>query len=301
VALVLDLPLVGAGGEPVDFKRTLASHGVASLAPSRIDEEAWTLEVTLPVAAGARTVRVTQDRSPGAGIEILGRAPSARSREAILSALRHMFRLDEDLSGFYALAADDPDLAWVTTGAGRMLRSPTVFEDVVKTICTTNTTWSGTVRMVEAIVESLGAEAPGGGHAFPTPLAMAAAGDDFYRDVARAGYRGAYLRRLAEDVASGALDLEQLGDPELPDGEVEERLLALPGVGPYAAAHVMLTSLGRYSRLVLDSWTRPTYAKLRGRKTSDKTIARHFRRYGPFAGLAFWLTLTRGWVAEDIP
>jgi 3-methyladenine DNA glycosylase/8-oxoguanine DNA glycosylase len=301
VALVLDLPLVGAGGEPVDFKRTLASHGVASLAPSRIDEEAWTLEVTLPVAAGARTVRVTQDRSPGAGIEILGRAPSARSREAILGALRHMFRLDEDLSGFYALAADDPDLAWVTTGAGRMLRSPTVFEDVVKTICTTNTTWSGTVRMVEAIVESLGAEAPGGGHAFPTPLAMAAAGDDFYRDVARAGYRGAYLRRLAEDVASGALDLEQLGDPELPDGEVEERLLALPGVGPYAAAHVMLTSLGRYSRLVLDSWTRPTYAKLRGRKTSDKTIARHFRRYGPFAGLAFWLTLTRGWVAEDIP
>jgi 3-methyladenine DNA glycosylase/8-oxoguanine DNA glycosylase len=301
VALVLDLPLVGAGGEPVDFKRTLASHGVASLAPSRIDEEAWTLEVTLPVAAGARTVRVTQGRSPGAGIEILGRAPSARSREAILGALRHMFRLDEDLSGFYALAADDPDLAWVTTGAGRMLRSPTVFEDVVKTICTTNTTWSGTVRMVEAIVESLGAEAPGGGHAFPTPLAMAAAGDDFYRDVARAGYRGAYLRTLAEDVASGALDLEQLGDPELPDGEVEERLLALPGVGPYAAAHVMLTSLGRYSRLVLDSWTRPTYAKLRGRKTSDKTIARHFRRYGPFAGLAFWLTLTRGWVAEDIP
>jgi 3-methyladenine DNA glycosylase/8-oxoguanine DNA glycosylase len=301
VALVLDLPLVGAGGEPVDFKRTLASHGVASLAPSRIDEEAWTLEVTLPVAAGARAVRVTQDRSPGAGIEILGRAPSARSREAILGALRHMFRLDEDLSGFYALAADDPDLAWVTTGAGRMLRSPTVFEDVVKTICTTNTTWSGTVRMVEAIVESLGAEAPGGGHAFPTPLAMAAAGDDFYRDVARAGYRGAYLRTLAEDVASGALDLEQLGDPELPDGEVEERLLALPGVGPYAAAHVMLTSLGRYSRLVLDSWTRPTYAKLRGRKTSDKTIARHFRRYGPFAGLAFWLTLTRGWVAEDIP
>jgi 3-methyladenine DNA glycosylase/8-oxoguanine DNA glycosylase len=76
-------------------------------------------------------------------------------------------------------------------------------------------------------------------------------------------------------------------------------LLALLGVGPYAAAHVMLTSLGRYSRLVLDSWTRPTYAKLAGRKASDKTIERKFRRYGDFAGLAFWLLLTRGWVPDE--
>jgi 3-methyladenine DNA glycosylase/8-oxoguanine DNA glycosylase len=298
---VLELPLIGAGGEPVDFKRTLASHGVASLPPSRIDEEKWTLEVTLLVAGGARTVLVTEEGDQRARVEILGRTPGAPSRDALLGALRHMFRLDEDLSAFYAAAADDPDLAWVTSGAGRMLRSPTVFEDVVKTICTTNCAWSGTVRMVTAIVDTLGVEAPGGAHAFPTPAAMAAAGEDFYRDVARAGYRGAYLRKLAEDVASGALDLEELNDPALPDAEVEERLLALPGVGPYAAAHVMLTSLGRYSRLVLDSWTRPTYAKLRGRKASDKTIARHFRRYREFAGLAFWLTLTRGWVEEGIP
>ena len=61
----------------------------------------------------------------------------------------------------------------------------------------------------------------------------------------------------------------------------------------------MLTSLGRYSRLVLDSWTRPTYAKLTGRKASDKTIERRFRRYGDFAGLAFWLLLTRSWVPDE--
>jgi 3-methyladenine DNA glycosylase/8-oxoguanine DNA glycosylase len=274
---------------------------VASLPPSRVDEEAWTLEVTLPAARSARTVRVVQGDADHATVEILGRDVAARSLDALLAQLRHMFRLDEDLSGFYVAAAADPDLAWVTTGAGRMLRSPTVFEDVVKTICTTNCAWSGTVRMVTALVDTLGTAAPGGGRTFPTPAAMAAVGEDFYRDTARTGYRGAYLRALADDVASGALDLEALNDPALPDAEVEERLLALPGVGPYAAAHVMLTSLGRYSRLVLDSWTRPTYAKLRGRKASDKTIARHFRRYGQFAGLAFWLTLTRGWVEDGSP
>jgi N-glycosylase/DNA lyase len=289
--MIAELPLIGAGGEPVSFRRTLASHGVASLPPSCIDEEAWTLDVTLPSGRGARTVRVSEGRAGYARVE--------DATSSVLTQLRHMFRLDENLSAFYAVARDDPQLVWAADGAGRMLRSPTVFEDVVKTICTTNCAWSGTVRMVTALVDHLGVAAPGGRRTFPRAAAMAEAGIDFYRDVARAGYRGAYLRTLAEDVASGALDLERLNDPELPVEEVEARLLALPGVGPYAAAHVMLTSLGRYSRLVLDSWTRPTYARLAGRKASDKTIARKFRRYGDFAGLAFWLLLTRNWVPDE--
>jgi 3-methyladenine DNA glycosylase/8-oxoguanine DNA glycosylase len=160
--------------------------------------------------------------------------------------------------------------------------------------------------MVGALVEHLGEPAPGApaegslGRAFPTPAAMAKADESFYRDVVRAGYRGAYLRSLAADVASGELDLEELARAdadELPDEEVADRLLALPGVGPYAAAHVMML-VGRYSRLVLDSWTRPKYASLRGRKTKDATIERRFRRFGPYAGLAFWLVLTRDWVPE---
>jgi 3-methyladenine DNA glycosylase/8-oxoguanine DNA glycosylase len=128
---------------------------------------------------------------------------------------------------------------------------------------------------------------------------MAAAPDSFYKDVARAGYRGAYLRDLAADVAEGRLDLEALDDPDLPDAEAAERLLALPGVGPYAMAHVMML-LGRYRRLILDSWTRPTYRRIAGRpRVTDKGIERAFRRYREFAGLAFWLTLTEDWVARD--
>jgi N-glycosylase/DNA lyase len=178
-----------------------------------------------------------------------------------------------------------------------MLRSPTVFEDVVKTICTTNCAWSATVRMATALVSELGIEAPDGRRTFPTPAAMAEAGEDFYRDVVRAGYRGPYLRSLAADVAAGSLDLEALNDPALPDDEVAERLLALPGCGPYATAHMMML-LGRYSRLILDSWTRPKYARVNGRKAGDRTIERRFGRYRDYAGLAFWLYLTRDWVEE---
>jgi 3-methyladenine DNA glycosylase/8-oxoguanine DNA glycosylase len=173
-----------------------------------------------------------------------------------------------------------------------------VFEDVVKTICTTNCAWSGTVRMVSALVEHLGEGSDRGRRAFPTPQAMAEAPESFYRDTARAGYRGAYLRSLAASAAAGDLDLEGLTpDGGLDDEEVERRLLALPGVGPYAAAHVMML-LGRYGPLVLDSWTRPTYARLAGRRASDAAIRRRFRRYGRYAGMAFWLYLTRSWVDD---
>jgi len=126
--MISELALVGAGGEPVDLRRTFASHGVASLPPSRIDEQAWTLEVTLPSGRGARTVRISKGRPGYARVE--------GATTSLLVQLRHMFRLNEDLSPFYAIAKEDPQLAWAAAGAGRMLRSPTVFEDVVKSICT---------------------------------------------------------------------------------------------------------------------------------------------------------------------
>ena len=295
----LELELVGAGGEPVDLRRTLGSHGVADLLPNRLDEESWTLETTLAVTERARTLRILQGRPGHARIELLDARTPARERPSLLAAVRHMLRLDEDLSRFYALVEQDGDLSWATAGAGRMLRSPTVFEDVVKTVCTTNCAWSGTVRMVSALVEHLGLKGRHGS-AFPRASAMAEAPEDFYTEVARAGYRGPYLRAIAAAVADGSLDLEELdGRSDLGDEEVADRLLALPGVGPYAAAHVMML-LGRYRRLILDSWTRPTYARLARRKTvSDTTIERRFRRYKDFAGLAFWLYLTRDWVPDQ--
>ena len=282
---MLEIELVGAGGEPVDLKRTLASHGVADLLPNRVDQEAWALETTLDIGGRAYPVRVGEGSPGHARVD-------ARVKR-VLPVVRHMLRLDEDLSRFYALIAEDPELSWVAQGAGRMLRSPTVFEDVIKTVCTTNCAWSGTVRMVTALVEHLGID----GRTFPSPAAMADAPGDFYTDVARAGYRGPYLQAIAWSVADGTLDLEALdGRSDLADEEVAERLLALPGVGPYAAAHIMML-LGRYGRLILDSWTRPTYARLARRKTvKDSTIERRFRRYKDFAGLAFWLYLTRDWV-----
>jgi N-glycosylase/DNA lyase len=308
----LTFRLVGPGGEPVDLWRTVVSHGMSDLPPFDVDEDARTMGMTLRVEGSApRTVTVRQGESGTGVVEVAGRTPSGRTARRVLDAVRHVLRMDEDLSGFYRQIEADPSLSWAAAGAGRMIRSQTVFEDVVKTICTTNCAWSATQRMVRALVGHLGEPAPGAppddwhGRAFPTPQAMADAGIAFYRDVARAGYRGAYLSALSRSVAKGRLDLESLAAGStyaLPDDEVEKRLLDLPGVGPYAAAHIMMT-LGRHSRLILDSWTRPTYARMAARRKapSDATIRRRFAKYRDHAGLAFWLFLTRDWVEEPPP
>jgi 3-methyladenine DNA glycosylase/8-oxoguanine DNA glycosylase len=300
VADTFEIPLAGPRGEPVDLYRTFVSHGVADLPPGRVDEAARTYETTLALSkAPPRTLVIGEGARGRARVTIRGPRPSQAAREQIAAAVRRILNLDEDLSGFYDVAAGDPELAWAAAGAGRMLRTPTVFEAVVKTICTTNCAWSATVRMVTALVDNLGEPSAGGhGRAFPTPAAMAAAPESFYRETVRAGYRGTYLRALAAGVAEGTIDVETLGTAtrdELPDDEVAARLLALPGIGPYGAAHVMML-LGRHSRLILDSWTRPKYARVNGRKASDATILRRFRRYREHAGLAFWLYLTRDWV-----
>ncbi|HMP77491.1 MAG TPA: Fe-S cluster assembly protein HesB [Kiritimatiellia bacterium] len=301
----LALPLAGPAGEPVDFMRSLLSHGVADLPPFFIDRDHRALTVTLSLGRSVRTVEITEAGNQRLAIRVRGPAPSPSMQAAIRREVRNILRLDEDLSRFFAVIARDPALAWAASGAGRLIRCQTVFEDVIKTICTTNCAWSATVRMVDGLVRHLGRHAPGApanttqGRAFPTPETLADVPDAFYRDTIRAGYRGPYIKAIARDVAEGKLDLAPIdaGHPaRWPDDEAEERLLALPGVGPYAAAHILMMR-GRYSRLVLDSWTRPTYARLVGRRAvSDAAIQKRFRPHGPFAGLAFWLFVTRNWL-----
>ncbi|MGH7659488.1 MAG: DNA-3-methyladenine glycosylase family protein [Vulcanimicrobiaceae bacterium] len=298
----LTLPLVGAGGEPIDFRRTICSHGLVDLAPHEPAPDYRSLTTTLAIDTGARTIRLWELQRGTLAVDVLGRTPSAAARADMLRQVRIMFALDDNLSNFYAQIADDSSLSWAARGGGRLLRSPSAFEDVVKTILTTNCAWSATIRMNRALVSNLGAPSAGDAtrRAFPGAEAMAEASLDFYRDVVRAGYRGSYLRALAQAVTTGELDLEALRKTkrsELSDEALEKRLRALPGVGPYAAAHIMLL-FGRRHQLVLDSATRPKYARLSGRKAKDATIVRRFARYGDEAGLAFWLFLTRDWIED---
>jgi 3-methyladenine DNA glycosylase/8-oxoguanine DNA glycosylase len=274
----------------------------------RLHGDTHELTTTVRVPKGRpRRIRLAPGTSAGRlTIDVLGPEPSPSTLAAVEHAVRHILRMDQPLAGFYLQIAEDPELSWAATGAGRMLRSQTVFEDVVKTVCTTNCSWGLTVKMVNSLVSNLGEPVAGVRiaadpltNAFPTPEAMASRPESFYRDTVRAGYRSSYFRQIAERVAEGDIDLEALAAGTASDDDVEATLRTLPGVGPYAAAHIMMT-LGRNSRLILDSWTRPTYARLAGKRRipADAVIRKRFARYGDHAGLAFWLYVTRDWITE---
>ena len=283
--MTFDLPLRGAGGEPVDFHRTIHSHGLIALSPNDVPDEGDSLRMPLRLSGGRSTVIEIRPGAPGfARVTASGALRGAAVQAELTARVRRIMHLDGDYSEFYRVAAGDPELRWVTRGAGRFVHSATLFEDVVKTICTTNCTWSATIRMTDALVAGLGEPVRGvrGARLFPTPQAMVKAGEAWYRDVARTGYRGAYLRAIATSVARGEIDLD-----------------ALEEYAPYAAAHIMML-MGRYSRPVLDSSTRPRYARLSGRKPrSDAAIVRRFKPYGRFAGLAFWCYVTSDWLDDN--
>jgi 3-methyladenine DNA glycosylase/8-oxoguanine DNA glycosylase len=279
------------------FKRTVISHGWYELLPFGLDREKWILRrvldlksekpVTIAIAAQNRQLRINTSRRL-----------SQRASKQVVSDVRHMLRLDDDMAGFYLLMAEESDFAWVASqGAGRMLRSPTVFEDLVKMICTTNCSWALTEKMVTGLVQNLGRESNDGRRTFPTPEAMALMPLKFYVNEVRAGYRSAYLKELADRVASGNLNVEQWLHSPLATADLLKEMRGVKGVGPYAAEN-LLKLLGRYDGLALDSWTRAKFFTVRnnGRKATDKKIARYYSRFNEWRGLVLWCDLTRDWL-----
>src|SRR6266852_7299027 len=185
------------------FKRTAISHGWCELLPFEIDRDKWILRRVLDLK---RSKPVTLEISARNRQLLIGtsRRISQKATKQVIADVRHMLRLDDDMARFYGLMAGENEFAWVASqGAGRMLRSPTVFEDLVKMICTTNCSWALTEKMVTGLVTELGCESDDGRKSFPGAAAMAQRPEKFFRDKIRAGYRSSYLRELAQRVASG--------------------------------------------------------------------------------------------------
>jgi 3-methyladenine DNA glycosylase/8-oxoguanine DNA glycosylase len=279
------------------FRRTVISHGWCELLPFAVDRTKWELTrvidlgskppVTILLTGKARFVRVVPSRG-------LTKSEAAKvTRDA-----RHILRLDDDLQEFYLFTNNDPEFEWIgRQGAGRMLRSPTVFEDLVKMICTTNCSWSLTEKMVTGLVENLGRESNDGRRTFPTARAMALMPLQFFVDEVRAGYRAAYLKELADRVASSELNVEEWLSSPLPTVDLVKQIKGVKGVGNYAAEN-LLKLLGRYDGLALDSWTRAKFFEVRnkGRKADDKKIASYYSRFNEWRGLALWCDMTRDWL-----
>jgi N-glycosylase/DNA lyase len=286
-----------AASSDFNFRRTVYSHGWYDLSPFELDKENWILtrvfdvENALPVAASIR------EADGGLEIEICGEADE-KTVEKVIKDFRHCLRLDEDYSQFYRLTDKNKHFRWISeTASGRLLRSPTVFEDLIKTICTTNCSWALTKKMVANLVEKLGETSASGRKSFPTPEKIAKMPVEFYREEIRCGYRAPYFPELADKILSGEIDVESWLVSDLPTKELKKQIKTVKGCGDYAAEN-LLKLLGRYDGLALDSYLRMRFAKIHnnGTVTTDEQIRRHYERFGEWRGLALWLEATKDWL-----
>ena len=282
---------------PFNFAGTATSHGWSELAPTAWDEDSQALQRTERLSTGKVVrLRITGSgtlKRPGLSVEVnhAGRL-SPKDEQAVTTAVGHMFRAEEDLAEFYALCKKHAG-QWTkaaTDGLGRVLRSPTVFEDAVKTICTINIQWGGTKGMVNRLVNTYGEAFPGdpAQRAFPTPEAMAADSFAAFSKAARLGLRAPYVHTLARRVAAGELDLESLRTSSLPTPELRKELLTIKGVGNYAAASLLMF-LGRYDELAVDTVFRAFVSQkyFGGQMPADKDAQALYAPWGRWKYLAY--------------
>ncbi len=275
---------------------TVTSHGWRVLHPFSSSAAERALATIVRLQNG-EVVRL-EIRPSGHALTItvagLASAPTDAQTAEIGAIFKRVLGFDQEIQAFYALTRSIPGYDWIEpAGAGRMLVSPTVWEDLAKTLLTTNTTWAMT-RLMVARLAALGEPYSGGGNAFPSPERVAALGVDALNIHVRAGYRGAFLHALALDIAEGRFDPQALLDPHHADADIYARLKRIKGFGDYAAG-AMSRLLGRFEALGLDSVCRTMFRENfnGGLPATDQAIAAHYAPFGPWRGLAVWMDVMK--------
>lgn len=281
---------------PADFDlaASVCSYGYFLLAPNRwrpvervYERRFQPAEFGLPAAAPV-TLRVSQPKGGGEPLAITADRPlTPAERSALRRGVARTLRIDEDLTNWFRLSA-----AARRRGFGRLFRSPTLFEDMVKTITNCNVTWPSTVRMNRLLVQRVG------DGAFPTPAQLARLTPSRLKQRCGVGYRAKRIIGLARQYESGQIDPTWFESSDRTTEELAEAIRTLDGFGPYATANV-LQLLGRYERLPIDTETVRLYCKKTGaaRPSNDAdlhtAINARYARFGRRRFLAYWFEVWR--------
>ena len=290
---------------------TVRSFGFYLLAPNGYDAE--TKEFRRPLRVGEETVVQATASISESGEHLLVCADSSSStaplseerwleaEQEVSRQLRRMFRLDvaeEELQRLYDVLPAAKEV-----GFGRMFRSPTLFEDMVKAVTSCNTSFANTAAMNRLLCLHAGA-----GGAFPTPRQVADLSEKGLRTLCKVGYRDARIHRLALRFLDGDFDdLESLILPSfgfdpltspLHQQQFDDALGLLSGVdgyGPFSISNV-LQLLGAYSRVPTDSESRRLQRISQKSNALSPTMLQQkitsiLAPYHPFQFLVYWFEL----------
>lgn len=280
-----------------DLARDVCSYGYFVLAPNHWDVSSQVLTRPLMLHEGPATCQIRELRQRARQGGVRRQSPSLRAsfdrrlsryeQSQARAMIARMLRLDEDESHSRAFHKADP--RWKKSGRARLFRSPTLFEDVIKTVTSCNVAWPSTVNMNRQLVRHLGVMGT-----FPVPARVARARPGTLRGRCRVGYRDQRIIDLAKRFHRAEIDEAWLEAPSTPDDEVFAFLKTLPGIGPYAAGNIMML-LGRYSRLAIDTETVRHGKAALGYTGTERQITRklerHYEPFGPFKFKSYWFEL----------
>jgi 3-methyladenine DNA glycosylase/8-oxoguanine DNA glycosylase len=171
----------------------------------------------------------------------------------------------------------NPEIAkYLREGGGRFLRGSTFYEDLLKTICTINSSWGFTKNMVRLLVEDIGEGV------FPEPHAILKCGVRGLGERARVGYRASVLMEATEYLIGR--DLMDVRGNAREDMLTAEVLREIKELGPYAVAHLRVL-LHDFSRLPVDSEVRAYARSTLNLSAAD--IAPEFASWGKYAFLGY--------------
>jgi len=288
---------------PCDFSflATIHSHGWVQLAPFRYDPVNHRLEVPVNSKGVECLISISFDSDNSIILEVKSeRIIGELELSEINCLVSRIFGLQNDIGDLHRVINKFPEYSWISQNKlGRFLASPTLWEDMVKTIATTNITWDQTIGICNNLA-ALGKPILGR-NCFPTPQEIAQVDLVELSALSKLGYRAKHVHKLANLIISGALDLEAWADSSVPSEKLYSSIVNLQGFGPYSAGNV-LRVMGRHERLAIDSVVRNSLSEQfhKGKKPNDLQIERRYKKFGAWAGLIMWCDVTKDSLIERL-
>ena len=189
--------------------------------------------------------------------------------------------LDNDFSDFHILCKKHSTLKFVyENNCKGMLRSSTAFEDLIKTVCTTNCDWRNTKNMCNALCNLDSGN-------FPSPKDILKYSPGKLSKIVPLGYRSNTVHQISKMTLEGEVEFDKWAGEGNFD-RIRNVLNNIKGVGEYSTNH-MLVLLGDYSNIPIDSevlkYLREVHFK--GLEISPKESIKYFKDYGDYKFLAY--------------
>jgi len=273
---------------PAQLRATILSHGWFSLEPVKasIDPPYFTTAFDLPIGRGAFEVSV---RNGACKLKVL-----TGSKKACAQVANNCLSVDVVPDSLYSVGGKK--WQWLEKNSmGRFLRSPSLFEDCCKVICSTNTTWQRTETMVQNMVVKFG-RTVGKNIAFPTPENILGLDERTLRAETGCGFRAKYILNLAMKAVDDPSMFSGDGGKALGIDSFYSLLTSVKGIGPASANYLSLV-YWKPKGFNIDAYVQ---RRCRERWGIEEEEIQDFliKRYAPFkqnAPIVFWFDITKHW------